>query len=964
MPHPSQKYDVGFVTRLPLIVVLVGMCLSSVVAWTLLQQAEQGARGQFQHHVEHLGRQLRRDLSMPLETLHSASALISTLQPDTATKGGMAPQPHGLQSPGRDAFGLLNRTPQGQYQLAFMAPPSEARGVPPLLGRHSERWEAAELAVRTGEASLSAPLRLSPDGQEAHWLCVPIFAGQNAPTSPAQRQSHATGVLFAQVRSSDLLASLRSLDPDVQLLQMTLHDIGSLDAAPATASTVPVAMPHQAFARFKATQSWLIMGRRWQLDVQSTPAFEAAQHLYLMPALAIGLGSLTTLLVAALLRQQTVSRHRAEQLAAEMTADLSRLALVVRETSNAVVITDAKRRITWVNAGFERLTGYTAEEALGQSPGALLQFSGTDPMTVRQMRQAFSKGSAFKGDVLNRDKLGRAYWLHLDVQPVHNDVGQLTGFIAIESDITARKEAEQTTRAARAFLDQTGRIGGIGGWAFDIETRSLQGTEQTCRILDLDSNHVLTLKDCLRCCPVSVRREIRAAMADGFDHRTDWDVEIPMVTHKGRRIWIRLLAEGSYADGGLVSIIGAIQDITTHKDMQAQIERNEQLLRGAIETIDEAFVLFDPQDRLVFCNEKYLQVYDTSRDRIVPGVGFEDIVRAGVARGQYPGAIGREEAWVAERLAQHQSGDLPLVQKLNDGRVLRILERKMPDGHTVGFRVDITDLTQATEVAEQANRAKSEFIATISHELRTPLQSIMGFSDLGMHFAREMAPFQQMFTDIHNGGQRMLVLVNGLLDVSKIDSQEGSLELKSAHLNPLLGEVAKELAHLASQRGVQLELALPEHPLMAQVHTFRLQQVIRNVLANAIRFAPPDTTIKMHAWMTQDTGQPATCRIDVQDSGPGIPADELDAIFEPFVQSSRTRDGAGGTGLGLAICRKIMGAHGGRIWASNASGGGALIHIELPAWQAAESSPNEGPWAPRRHDAQEAPMPISTQEVL
>jgi len=823
MPPSTHQDDDGFATRLPLIVTVVGLCVSALVGWGLLHHAQGVAQHMFEQHAEILRRQLDRELT--------------TLQ----------------QSP--------------------------------------------------------------------------VGGPRNAQT---------------------LLMSLSALDPEVQTLTLQRH------APQAPEHAAPRGdRPHERHARFQATQTFEAFGEHWLLRAQSTPDFEASHRPYLLPALGLGLGTLTTLLMAALLRQQTASRHKAEQLAIEMTADLSRLALVARETSNAVVITDAKRRITWVNEGFERMTGYTAQEAIGQSPGALLQFSGTDPMTVRQMRQAFSKGKSFKGDILNQDSQGRPYWLHLDVQPVRDDEGLLTGFIAIQTDITARKEAEHATRAARAFLDQTGRIGGIGGWAFDTETRSLQGTEQTCRILELDANHVLTLKDCLRCCPASVKREIRAAMADGFEHRTDWDVEFPMVTHKGRRIWIRLLAEGSYAEGGLVSIIGAIQDITARKDLQAQIERKEQLLRGAIETIDEAFVLYDPQDRLVFCNEKFLQVYETSRDLIVPGASFEEVVRAGVARGQYPAAAGREEAWIAERLAQHRSGDMPLMQKLDDGRVLRILERKMPDGHTVGFRVDITDLTHATEVAEQANRAKSEFIATISHELRTPLQSIMGFSDLGMHFAREMPQFKQMFTDIHHGGKRMLVLVNGLLDVSKIDSQEGSLALQAASLKPVISEVITELQHLASKHSLQLAWAPTEEPLMAQVHTFRWQQVIRNVLANAIRFAPPDTAIVTRARLTHAADGAPVCRIEVQDSGPGIPADELEAIFEPFVQSSRTRDGAGGTGLGLAICRKIMGAHSGRIWASNAPEGGAIIHIELPAWQTAETPPEPATQA----------VPIPAQEV-
>lgn len=684
--------------------------------------------------------------------------------------------------------------------------------------------------------------------------------------------------------------------------------------------------------------AWGALALTWLLQPQWVPVVSA-----------LGLA----LLVFWLNRQAS---RRVQALAADMTDDLRHLALVARKTSNAVVITDAQRRITWVNEGFEKLTGYSAEEALGRSPGALLQFKGTDPWTIQQMRLALNKGVPFKGDVFNRAKDGRTYWLELDIQPVKDDQGQLTGFIAIESDITDRMEGEQATHAARAFLDQTGRIGGIGGWAFEIETRALQCTEQTCRILDLDPGHPLTVADVLVCCPAQVRQDIELAIAENFQARTEWDVEIPMTTHEGRRIWVRLLAEGAYSDGGLHSMIGAIQDITARKDMQAEVERNAQLLRGAIDTIDEAFVLFDPDDRLVICNEKYLQIYETSRDLLVPGARFEDIVRQGVARGQYPEAVGMEEAWITDRLAHYHRGNMALVKQLDNGRVVRLLERKMADGHTVGFRVDITDLARATEAAEQAIRAQSEFIATISHELRTPLQSIMGFSDLGMHFMKDQPQFLQMFTDIHHGGKRMLNLVNGLLDVSKLDKQEGSLELRVVDLKPLIHDVTQELAHLAQQGALTLNLQQADPPLMAQAHTFRFQQVIRNVLANAIRFAPAGSIIALQARLVHTPGQEPLCRIEVQDQGPGIPDDELDTIFEPFVQSSRTRDGAGGTGLGLAICRKIMGAHGGRITARNAAHGGAIICIELPALPrepAALPTPN----MPTSDVQEAAPMP-------
>jgi len=389
---------------------------------------------------------------------------------------------------------------------------------------------------------------------------------------------------------------------------------------------------------------------------------------------------------------------------------------------------------------------------------------------------------------------------------------------------------------------------------------------------------------------------------------------------------------------GVTGLVGAVQDITVRRAMKAESRRNAELLRGAIDTIDEGFVLFDQQDRLVLCNERYRELYATTADMLVPGTLFEDIIRVGAQRGQYPAAIGREEEWVKSRLAMHRDGNTTVVQHLDNGRVLRILERRMPDGHTVSFRVDITDLVRASEDAQTANQAKSEFIATMSHELRTPLQSIIGFSQLGMHFAAQQPPYDQMFTDIQNGGQRMLKLVNDLLDASKFDGRSHALDLAPHLLKPIIEEVRTELSTLAQTRHLTLTTRWPVEDVWAMVDTFRIQQVVRNVLANAIRYAPMGTTIHMCAEEDDERGW----RIVIRDQGPGIPENELESIFLPFMQSSRTRDGSGGTGLGLHICRKIMQAHGGTILAANAVDGGAELVLYLPRVSDPAADPEPG----------------------
>ncbi|MFT3953910.1 MAG: ATP-binding protein [Piscinibacter sp.] len=267
------------------------------------------------------------------------------------------------------------------------------------------------------------------------------------------------------------------------------------------------------------------------------------------------------------------------------------------------------------------------------------------------------------------------------------------------------------------------------------------------------------------------------------------------------------------------------------------------------------------------------------------------------------------------------------------------------DGAAAGILIVLMDVSEfraaeratreARDAAEETSRAKTEFIANISHELRTPLQSILGFSELGMVRGRQHERLAAMFTDIHTSGKRMLALVNDLLDVSKIESTVGTMHLERTDLRALVREVAREVDPLLAGRQLTLTLSLSELPMVARVDPMRFQQVVRNVLANAIKFSPFHGRIELSG----ETLASGELRISVRDQGPGIPPDEIERVFEAFVQSSQTKDGSGGTGLGLAICRKILEAHGGRIHAENLAGGGTVFHIHLPARIAVETAP-------------------------
>ncbi len=389
--------------------------------------------------------------------------------------------------------------------------------------------------------------------------------------------------------------------------------------------------------------------------------------------------------------------------------------------------------------------------------------------------------------------------------------------------------------------------------------------------------------------------------------------------------WLRLQDQRA-TDGDLVCL--AI-DITEQKRIWA-----------AIEAIPDGFVLFDREERLLACNQRYRDIYTECAPALIPGTKLEDILRFGLSRSQYPDAVGREEEWLSERFAQHRAGSGTWQQQLSDGRWIRAHHHPTPDGGRVGLRVDVTHerereaaLLTAREAAEAANRAKSAFLANMSHEIRTPMNGVVGMAELLCDTT--LTEEQRLFAEtIRSSGEALLVIINDILDYSKIEAERLTLHPELFDLKSTIHEVAMLLQPRAREKGLNLiidyDMFLPTRYVG---DPGRLRQVLTNLVGNAVKFTDKGHVLIRVVGIESEPGE-RQLYVTVEDTGIGIPADHLDHIFGEFNQvESESNRKFEGTGLGLAITRKLIERMNGAVWVDSEDGVGSSFgfRLSLPA---------------------------------
>jgi two-component system cell cycle sensor histidine kinase PleC len=544
-----------------------------------------------------------------------------------------------------------------------------------------------------------------------------------------------------------------------------------------------------------------------------------------------------------------------------------------------------------------------------------------------------------------------------------------TGFVvlilgfAFHWQSTRAREGDLINDAVRGRIDTALNRGRCGLWDWDLSRGRIFWSQSMFTMLGLDTrNDLLTFGEVnalVKSDDIDLFAIADQLISSKINHI---DQTFRMQHTDGHWIWLRVRCELSQgaSDAGL-HLIGIAVDITEQKSLAEKTVEADLRLRDAIETIPEAFVLWDAGDRLVLCNSHFQRLHKLPDSAVTPGTSYETVIEVG--------SMPEVRTRLPEASLQ-APGARTFEAQLDDGSWLHISERRTKDGGYVSVGTDITRIKeheqklvdndlrlranvvdlkrsqtaleqQAIELAdlaekysqeknraEEANQTKSKFLANMSHELRTPLNAIIGFSEImgsGMFGMLGSEKYQEYCHDILTSGQYLLEVINDILDMSKIEAGRMKLDMESLDLSKTLAESLRVVSGRADDKKLVLDADI-EGTLSVVADRRAIKQIIVNLLSNAVKFTPDGGKVTVRSRVLSDS-----IVLTIADTGIGISPQSLKRLGRPFEQvESQLTKTYHGSGLGLAIARSLTDLHGGSMRLRSRLGTGTIVCVSLP----------------------------------
>lgn len=622
---------------------------------------------------------------------------------------------------------------------------------------------------------------------------------------------------------------------------------------------------------------------------------------------------------------------------AASTSFTSQRALAALEACpDGVVVVSDLDQIVAVNRAAEVMLGRSRDRLVGARIADFVDPSSPVPRAATELL-------AVSGDGPMTEPLGVLPFerddgslLHLDVTVVRTDMEGAREFTVFLGDVTALESERARHRAAA-----------------DRYQAIVQHSQQALILCadPLEESVIISGESCLGYpahtpLPRGVRALVHpddATLADHFiesaqgggPHDTS-SRELRLRSADGRWLTCQVVAENLRHDPAVRGVVFRVLDVTQRRAQESQVESHISRLQLLIDNLDSAIMLEGQDRRVLVANEAFATMFSIAMSpRELVGADCRAAGQA--AKSQFADPEG-----FLTGITQRMHDYVPVLGErltLANGDVLErdylpLTAPNGPAGHMWAYR-NVTRLIRETQLLEEQNRSleqlsqlKSEFVARVSHELRSPLTSVVSFADLLRDSTKdslsaEEAEFLEIIT---RNAQRLLRLINDLLLVAKLESHTLPLRVEPVELSALVDQVVAELRPRAEEKSIDLIAQTGAGPRLL-ADTVRLQQVVTNLLGNAIRYTPDSGSIQV---ITSVNRARRRWELTVRDSGIGIPSEDLPRLFEPYFRSTHAREHPAGLGLGLTIVRFIVDEHGGDISVESTPGEGTAITVHLP----------------------------------
>ena len=595
---------------------------------------------------------------------------------------------------------------------------------------------------------------------------------------------------------------------------------------------------------------------------------------------------------------------------------------------------DRELRLSFHSSGFGQRSGTTTNKLLGkfrwEEPNRF-PLTGTwdDHRAMLEAHQPFKNFEYVRiGDN------GEQYFVSLSGVPIYDAAGNFNGYRGIGTNITERKRREEDLRHFRVAMDAT--IDSI--YVTDLATmRFVEVNDAACRRLGYTREQLLKLgpQDVLVTDREQLRRMYDEVIAAG---ERGTSAETHYLTSDGRSGWTELHRRALRSESGwLIVTLG--RDITERKQAEQALRESERELRLITDAVPAVITYADADERMRFCNIAMARLVErppeTIVNRTMREIFGEDRYRA--LEPHVRRALAGEDVHFEHTQVNADGGLLDLSVKY--------LPRRNERGEVEGFYTLATDITEIRRL----ERLKSEFVSTVSHELRTPLTSIRGSLGLLSGGVGGALPDKArgLIEIAKNNCERLIRLINDMLDIEKIESGKMTFNLRPLELMELIEQVARANDGFAVQHGVRLQVTAAVPGAKVQGDGDRLVQVLTNLISNACKFSPAGSSVDIAVARLGER-----LRVEVADHGPGISDDFRQRIFQKFSQADATNTRKeGGTGLGLSISKAIIERLGGQIGFFSEPGKGSTFYFELPEWREGSLSAPVAPDATAAPDA-------------